>query len=132
MAHLFGGPGPLWRSSCISAPQRKLTSLLTSILPSQTTSPPGRTASTVARNAVALPAASITTSAKGSQAVQFDGTCKARRANGVAGLQLAHGGTHVLDHARGFVAEHDRHRIAQRSVDDFQIRMTKPGGAHAH
>jgi hypothetical protein len=50
----------------------------------------------------------------------------------VAGLQVAHGGTHVLDHARGFVAEHDGHRIAQRSVDDFQIRMTKPGGAHAH
>src|SRR5262245_16432397 len=49
------------RFSCISAPQRKLTSWLTSILPSQTTSPPGRTASTDARNAAALPAASITT-----------------------------------------------------------------------
>src|SRR5215469_4604919 len=51
------------RFSCISAPQRKLTSTLTSILPSQTTSPPGRTASTVVRNAAALPAASITASA---------------------------------------------------------------------
>src|SRR5262249_41955094 len=51
------------RFSCISAPQRKLTSWLTSILPSQTTSPPGRTASTDARNAAALPAASITASA---------------------------------------------------------------------
>src|ERR1700736_3900255 len=51
------------RFSCISEPQRNATSLLTSILPSQMIWPPARTASEVIRNAAALPAASITTSA---------------------------------------------------------------------
>ena len=50
------------RFSCISEPQRNATSLSTSILPSQTTSPPGRTASRVRPKAGALPAASITQS----------------------------------------------------------------------
>src|SRR6266850_1118583 len=50
------------RFSCISEPQRNETSLFTSILPSQMTWPPGRTASVVLRKADALPADSITTS----------------------------------------------------------------------
>src|SRR5271169_4708276 len=50
------------RFSCISEPQRNETSWLTSILPSQMTWPPGRTASVVMRKADALPAASMTTS----------------------------------------------------------------------
>src|SRR5262252_930388 len=43
-----------------------------------------------------------------------------------------HGGTHLLDHACGFMAEHDRHRIAQRAVDHFEIGVAKPRGTHAH
>src|SRR6516162_6391726 len=35
----------------------------------------------------------------------------------IALLQLPHGGACLLDHARRFMAEHDRHRIAQRAVD---------------
>src|SRR5262245_33574787 len=275
------------RFSCISAPQRKLTSLLTSILPSQTTSPPGRTASTVGRNAAALPAASITTSAPRPQlsclaaagtssrlaftprvapmrcassslpssmstamifaapaslapwtaasptapqpititvsacpiwatlsaaptpvitpaadqtgaierdvrrdrdrllllddaifaegadehqmlelfaarapclggAVELHRLCALgeiilaqdreaavaivavaamrvpRQDDVIAPLELPHGGTHLLDHACGFMAEHDWHRIAQRAVDHFEVGVTKPRGAHAH
>lgn len=46
--------------SPISEPQRKLTSSLTLILPSQTSCPPGRTASTEKRKVLLLPAASNT------------------------------------------------------------------------
>src|SRR5215467_6593943 len=274
------------RFSCISAPQRKLSSSLTSILPSQTTSPPGRTASTVVRNAAALPAASITASAPRpplsclaaaatssrlaftprvapmrrarsslpssmSTAMIFAAPaslapCTAAsptapqpititvsacpiwatlsaaptpvitpqpirqaRSNGMSGgtmiaccsctmqyspkapmnikclsssplaprlrgavelhrlralaeiilaqdrepavaivavaamrvprqddvialFQPPHGGTHLLDHACGFMTEHDRHRIAQRAVDHFEVGVTKPRGVHAH
>jgi hypothetical protein len=51
------------RFSPISAPQRKETSFVTPILPSQITSPPGRTASAVVRKATGLTADSSTTSA---------------------------------------------------------------------
>src|SRR5262249_15429456 len=272
------------RFLCIRAPQRKLPSSLTSILPSQTTSPPGRTASTVGRKAAALPAASITTSAPRPQlsrlaaattssrlaftprvapmrcassivdvdrddflragkpralersqpdgaaadhhhrigapdmsdierradaghhaaadqagaierdvrrdhdrllllhdAIFAEGTdehqmlelfavraprlgaaVELQRLRALAEIILAqdreaavaivagpamrvprradltalfpppHGGTHLLDHACGFMAEHDRHRIAQRAVDHFEVGVTKPRGAHAH
>jgi hypothetical protein len=49
----------------------------------------------------------------------------------IALFQPPHGGTHLLDHACGFMAEHDRHRIAQRAVDHFEVGVTKPRGAHA-
>src|SRR5262249_27033694 len=50
----------------------------------------------------------------------------------IALLQLPHGGACLLDHPRGFMAEHDRHRIAQRAVDHFEIGVAKTRGAHAH
>jgi hypothetical protein len=50
----------------------------------------------------------------------------------IALLQLPDGGTHLLSHACGFMAEHDWHRIAQRAVNHFEIGVTKPCGAHAH
>ena len=45
--------------------------------------------------------------------------------------ELSHGGPDLFDDARRFVAEHDRHRVAQRAVDDFKVGMAEPGGAHA-
>jgi hypothetical protein len=38
----------------------------------------------------------------------------------------------LLDDASGLVPEHDRHGIAQRAVDHFQIGVAETGGAHAH
>ena len=40
--------------------------------------------------------------------------------------------TDVLDDARCLMAEHDRHRIAQRAVDHFQIGVAEAGGADPH
>ena len=45
------------RFSCIRLPQRNVTSSFTATLPSQTTWPPGRTASTERRNDAFTPAA---------------------------------------------------------------------------
>ena len=39
---------------------------------------------------------------------------------------------HLLHHARGFVPEQDRHGIAQRALDHFQVGVAEPGGAHTH
>ena len=50
----------------------------------------------------------------------------------VADLNAARGGADLLDDAGGLVPEHDRHRIAQRSLDHFEIGVAEPGGADPH
>ena len=41
-------------------------------------------------------------------------------------------GPTVLDDARRLVAEHDRHRVAQRAFDDFEVGVAEPGRLDPH
>jgi hypothetical protein len=50
----------------------------------------------------------------------------------IAHLDAARGRPDLLDDTGGFVPEHDRQGIAQRSLDHFEIGVTKSGGANPY
>ncbi|MCY1219918.1 hypothetical protein D9M72_319120 [compost metagenome] len=52
----------------------------------------------------------------------------------VAGLDRAHFGADLLDHARGLVAQDRRHRVRIGAVQEMQVRVAHAhgGGAHQH
>jgi hypothetical protein len=50
----------------------------------------------------------------------------------VARHEVGHVLAHLLDHARGLVAERHRHRPRAVAVDDGQVGMAQPGGGDPH
>ena len=50
----------------------------------------------------------------------------------VAGLHLRDFAAHSLDDPGALVAEHDRQRIRERTLDDFEIGVAQPAGLDLH